>query len=318
MGGRRRASECVKERARAFLHRHDVEGIRRQATFALVLLGVDAFVAVVSKQTAHRQTWARDIPHARTERLYLYCVVLVLLLVACTEWLHWGARAIAACGVGTPYRDRGPYKIEMYRPYLFYIAVYWNLFCIADLIHISGGLTGSPYTSFLFATILSAQQLSRYRRQSGWYIAMGVVFVIGIIGADQVLKAPLPTVAPRSLTAAITVGGFAAAAFVVQLTKPVNPRSAKRMPLPKGAALYQDTHGSWRYTILTGYRTIDHVVPCMPGEDGNWDLAEVKRAVEGEVKRHHGWQGVSDTLVSCEWSQDAKGDWTMVVSVSVA
>ncbi len=239
------SSERLREWPKNFLGRHDELAMARQARMAMLLILIDVFVAILTVTTAADEPWASSVEPAAVRRLVVAAIVVIGLLAVSYD-LPAVARGVVSIAAQAPAASRRFGRLERFRPFVFYPAVYLNVALIAYLVYITGGLAGSPYTSLVYAFLLAAQQFSRFRRQSAYYLLAGVLVTLALYGASYVDPVVLAEAAPTGLVTTITVGSFAFAAVMTQLAKPGNPRSVRRSARPCSGAVYLDPEKRWR------------------------------------------------------------------------
>lgn len=281
-----------------FLRRHDSLGLARQARLAMLLLYVNLLIIGVTLLTSVGQVWSEQIPTKGLIELSCLTGLTMLLLVLGSDLRRLSDLALGTVA-GTPTGPTHLGALDRYRPFIFYPSVYLNIVTLGLLVHITGGLTGSPYTSLLYALFLIALQFSRFRRQSGYYLLTGLIVTVAIIVWDAAQPPSLATEPPRNLIATMTIGSFVFAAIVGQVSKQGNPRSAKRSALPSSAALYRDPEQRWRFVLYGRSSALDGIALNSSGAACR-GVKEAKEAV-ARAAAHLMPQGES---VSISWTSD--------------
>jgi len=265
-----------------FLGRHDELAMARQARIALLLIVINIFIIVLTVGTAADRPWAESLEPTAVRRLIGATLIVMGMLAACCDW-SGVARAILSIVSPAPAASLRFRRLEWLRPFVFYPAVYLNVAVIGYLVHTTGGLASSPYTSLVYAFLLTAQQFSRYRRAAGYYLLAGVIVTLALYTAIRLNPVVLVQAAPIELVTTITVVSFAFAGVMTQLSKPGNPRSVRHSACPSSGAVYLDPEGRWRTALFSDKHVIDLVATTAKGSRAE-KIKEARQDLERKVK----------------------------------
>src|SRR5215213_6353853 len=85
------------------------------------------------------------------------------------------------------------------RMVFYYLGLFSNIFAFAILVESTGGLLASPFTAIMVALVLTGQQLSRFKSQSRWLIAIGLMSAGAFYLYEWFLGIPPAPEAPKIL-----------------------------------------------------------------------------------------------------------------------
>jgi hypothetical protein len=242
--------------------RHDEVAHERQQNLAALLVLVNLFVGAICLAIILEVGW--DPEFTRTE--WTYCLALVLfswlnLLIAAgaVGWLISLLFSILPDSVGGARQRPDAGLLSRHRMIFYYLGVWSNLLALGLVIEITGGLAESPFDALLIAFVLTGQQLSRFRTQSGLLYISGLLVFGVILALEPVASKPVEA-APHVLTIAVAFLALVAGGFLNYFEKPHNYLVEKHVKQPSHARLYQDGQGTWRVALLENTHRQDPVL----------------------------------------------------------
>jgi hypothetical protein len=146
-----------------------------------------------------------------------------------------------------------------------------DLLALGVMIEVSGGLAESPFVPLLIAFVLTGQQLSRFKTQSGLLYLSGLV-IFGLMIIVEPLSSRPPEPPPHELTIAMAFLALATGGLLNYFEKPHNYLLAKRLKPPSRARIYQDGSGVWRVSLLHSIHRQDPVI--FPASDPPTELID--------------------------------------------
>jgi hypothetical protein len=170
--------------------------------------------------------------------------------------------------------------LSRYRKFVYYPGVYLNFVAIAIFVEDSGGLVKSPFSAVLFALILGAQQLSRFKTNSRNYIAIGVATVAVLSAVEGVFGTRSVPSPPAQLYFWTLASALLLTALCTHSDKGTNYKARGRFPDPTLVELYVDDAGTWRLALHCADARLD---TPLEAPAGNTSLAEAQRLVEEYV-----------------------------------
>jgi hypothetical protein len=243
--------------------RHDAVALDRQKSLAPLLilsnLGVGGFLVGVMLLSG----WD---PELSTGEL-IACVVVgavsaLALLVAAgfVEWLPQLFPSLYGDSVRSGRKSSASARfVARNRMVFYYVGVWSNFFAIALVTEFTGGLLGSPFVALLIAFVLTGQQLSRFRKQSGALLATGLLVALAMLKLESHVATPSPP-APDELEAASILLALAAGGLLSYFEKSHNYLIEKHVRPPSHVRIYADGLGIWRFAF---YRDIHRQDPVL-------------------------------------------------------
>jgi hypothetical protein len=250
------------KRARGqFERQHDYLSATRQRSIADLALGMNLVIAVLYVLAVTYWDWHLDVS-ALAQWATIACWGAALLGMLAASSIPGGIRGFfdGIIERGTGRRRPEAQWVRNARKYLFYPAAYCNFAAAAIWIEVSGGVVESPFTPVLFAMILTAQQLSRFKLNSRLFLGFGVL-ATGVLAIYETVagihEAPTP---PPKLAFWILVAAFVVTALCAHALKQHNYRAAKTYPDPEVVEVYKDSDQRWRYAISADQTPLDPVL----------------------------------------------------------
>lgn len=241
--------------------RHDEVSHERQQNLAALLVLVNLFVGAISLAIILEVGWDPELTRAEWVSFSVLVLFSWLNLLIAAGTLGWVFRLVLSMlpdgyGVEKP-PDAG--LLERHRMIFYYLGVWSNLLAIALMIEITGGLAESPFDALFIAFVLTGQQLSRFRTQSGLLYLSGLA-VFGLMIAFEPLATRPDVAAPHELTIAVAFLALGAGGFLNYFEKPHNYLVEKHIKQPSHARVYQDGQGAWRVALLESIHRQDPVI----------------------------------------------------------
>ncbi len=241
--------------------RHEEIAHERQQRLAGLLVVVNLGVGAISAAFLFETDWQMGL--STNEWITFGAIVAIswlnlLIAAGAVGWL-WDAvlTALPEGHSATPPPDG--WLLERGRMVFYYVGVWANLLALAYIIETTGGLAESPFVPLLIAFVLTGQQLSRFRTQSGLIYLSGLV-AIGLMIAGESLFTEPAEVAPHEMTIAIAALAVTAGGLLNYIEKPPNYMLEKHVKQPSRARVYQDGRGVWRVVLLERIHRQDPVV----------------------------------------------------------
>jgi hypothetical protein len=250
----------------SFDQRHDyLSAIRQQVIADLACIG-DVVLVVLYLVAAARWHWHLDVP---TGALIAFLVSLLLAftgMLLCSSLPMVIGRDLIYLSAAHPYEEESDRSwLSLKRRYIFYPAAYLNIVAISIWIEVSGGIVASPFTPVLFAFVLTAQQLGRFRLNSLMFIATGIVITLILAAYQSVAGIHREPTAPRQLSFYILAAAFLVAAICTHVAKATNYRATGRIPDPTHVFIYRYGDGSWRYSVHVRGTRLDSLLEIGAG-----------------------------------------------------
>lgn len=305
-------TRLTKKFVQKFDRHHDELSVRRQRTIARLALTINAVLLVVYFITTLTSHW-----HVRSGPLGLWLGaslwILSILSFSIAASVH-GAVLAAIRNLGSRWQPQNslerPFTAKL-RKYVFYPGAYANFSAIAVLVEESGGLVRSPFTPVLFAVILTAQQLSRFKTNSRNFISFGIL-ITGMMflleWINGVKRVPEP---PSRLAFLILALSFLLTAFSAHTDRPPNYRAKGNFPDATHVELYREDRGTWRYVFHCNLARLDPMVETVASIIS---LAAAKNYVHQRVQSEHSF----GTHVDIRWEDAASGHESVGMIVSRA
>ncbi len=251
-----------------FRKHHDLLSIKRQRELATTQLVVNVLVVGLYLAAIHAWHWKLKLAGVEDGVcLALWAFSLVLLTISSQVMIALIAMR-GGWGFG-PGRSVAPEPaiLSSYRKWVYYPAVYFNIIAIAVFVEETGGLVKSPFSPVLFALVLGAQALSRFRPNSRNYIVAGVVITGCLYLIEQALGTRNVPDPPRALSFWTVAAVFLVTALVTHGSKSRNYKAAGGFPAASSVELYGDP-GSWRFALYCDDNTkLDPLLELVPGQD---------------------------------------------------
>jgi hypothetical protein len=245
--------------------RHDDVAHERQQKLALLLCLSDLFVALAAAAIALRYHWHSDVSgYEIVLGACLTAISWVTLLVA-GGTVGWVASLFSALSSApTTSAERvDAVLLARYRMAFYYVGVFCNLAVIALITEVTGGIGGSPFVPLLIAFVLTSQQLSRFRTQSGLMLLSGLIITVLLLLVEPLATEPA-TAPPKLLTIVMLMLAFATGALLTYFEKPHNLYVEKHVHKPSRVRIYRDGKGSWRAALYDQVHQQDPVLMCEP------------------------------------------------------
>lgn len=286
-----------------FEKRHDIVSSARQQKIANVVIVVNILLYVLFQIARSIWSWDFQLGTVGAPIFYLAWLIsmcfLVLasdvpyLFIGISQWLRANPPLVRA-------PSREPLEITRARKYPYYLGVLLNLGAIGILVEQSGGLVTSPFSPVLFAMILAAQQLGRYRSNSWFFILFGLGTIAMLAIYERFAGLRTVASAPDELVFWILLAGFTAAAVFTHVDKVPNFRAMGGHPHPSHAALSLDSDGqAWRITLFAERYQVECCLPyCARGSDE----PGAKQAFQEYVKKDIG--PALGCALTVRWSDD--------------
>jgi hypothetical protein len=258
--GRTRGLATWRDR---FNRHHDHVSVARQRVIANLVCVVDVGLVALYFVAVEAWGWHLSIPPtALAVALVLFALSFVAMLASSglpIGFIRW-VRGLGEAP--TPGEEEEPRWLATSRKYLFYPAAYGNFVAVAIWIEVSGGLVHSPFTPVLFAMILTAQQLSRFKLNSWLFIGFGLVATVALALFERAFGVREEPEAPVQLAFYILALAFLITALCTHAAKATNYRASGRFPLPTHAELYGTPDGRWRFSLYCGGTRLDPILEC--------------------------------------------------------
>jgi hypothetical protein len=266
-----------------FNRHHDELSVQRQRTLATLQLLVNLLVVVLYEVAITAWDWRFTLtPPEKTVAWTVWA--LSLLCLGFSSSLYATVTGLIRSLSSRPQHpiSSEPAALSMYRKYVYYPGVYLNVVAIAIFVEASGGIVHSPFSAVLFALVLAAQQLSRFKTNSLLFISFGVVTTIVLSGVESLFGVHRVATPPAALYFWTLAGAFLLTALCTHSDKGENYRARGAFPAPSLVELYVDDEGTWRFALHCAGARLDPVVET-PTESAS--LPEAQHIVEGHVAR---------------------------------
>lgn len=195
----------------------------------------------------------------------------LLVAAGAVGWAYDSILGFFQDGVDSTDRHPDDRLLERGRMIFYYVGVWLDLLALAVIIEVSGGLAESPFVPLLIAFVLTGQQLSRFKTQSGLLYISGLA-IFGLMILLEPLSTRPPEPAPHELTICVAFLALAIGGLLNYFEKPHNYMLEKHLRQPSRARIYQDGCGAWRVTLLHSIHRQDPVIfaaseaPDRPGD----------------------------------------------------
>lgn len=290
---------------RNFEERHDELSSWRQQSIATVVFIVNLFLYVLFQVAKNSWNWHFSLgPDAKVLFYSTWFVATLFIAIASHIFNVLVDIPRSIRGNPPPRPVKEPPEITRLRKYPYYVAVLLYIFSIAVLVEQSGGLVRSPFTPVLFAMVLAAQQLGRFRTNSIIFLVMGILISLLLAAYERfagLRSVPNP---PDQLVFAILAAGFIAAALFTHVDKSPNFRARTVSPKPThGALMREGSQPTWRMGLFVDRHGLDCILPyCSSGATEVTAKAAFERYVATDLAPALG----TDTVV--EWSAEASSN----------
>lgn len=231
---------------------------------AHLLLLVNAVIAAVSVGVAVLSAWSPTFTPSREIVLGVVCAVMVVGLLLAGNAVQGLASSIGAMGQGPGQPSEFGAFFVRHRAWCFYVGVNANFLALAVLVEMTGGFADSPFVALFVAMVLTAQQLCRFRTQSGYTILVGVALT-GAMLAYERLDPPIAERLPKSLEVVFVVLSLAAGGFITLREKGCNYGIRRYRSAPTRAHVYKDYDGVWHCCLYRGDHRVDPVLSANGG-----------------------------------------------------
>jgi hypothetical protein len=267
-----------------FARRHDALSVIRQRVIANLACTVTVFLVALHLVASHVWRWHITVPTGAAVAFWLCFGLGWAGLLACSSLPIGLHRNVALLNSAWSYEPGDePAWLARVRKYVYYPSGYLIFFSLAILIEVSGGVVASPFTAVLFALVLTAQQLGRFKLNS-FVSIISAILITGALGLYQSLFGiQHEPAAPRQLTFALLAFAFLLTAVCTHVTKARNYRAAGVVPQPTHAALCQDAAGRWLYALYDRQTRLDSALACPPETTMADARQEVERIIESLV-----------------------------------
>jgi hypothetical protein len=241
--------------------RHDEIAHERQKRLAALLVIANLAVGLGAVVAVLLTGW--DLELTRTEWICIAIAVgisWVNLLIAAgfVGWILDLPSSLFPDGLGASAESPDARLLKGRRMAFYYVGVWANLVALAFIVEITGGLAESPFVALLIAFVLTGQQLSRFRTQSGLLYVSGLLIVALMILLEPIANPPTES-APHELEIAIVVLALVAGGLLNFTEKPEN-YLVKKVRQPSRARIYRDGGGVWRVCLLERVHRQDPVI----------------------------------------------------------
>jgi hypothetical protein len=246
----------------ARVKRHDDISHERQQKLAALLVLVNLFVGGISTLFILATDWNLELTRSELVCIAVLIVVSWLNLLVAAGFIGWVVDLVLSMlpdGTGTTEPSPDAALLKRHRMAFYYVGVWANLLALGLIIEVTGGLAESPFIALLIAFVLTGQQLSRFRMQSGLLYASGLALVALMIALEPLSTQPAEP-APHELTIAVAILALAAGGLLNFIEKPHNYLLEKHVKQPSRARIYQDGRGVWRVTLLEKVHRLDPVI----------------------------------------------------------
>jgi hypothetical protein len=242
--------------------RHDEISHERQKRLGALLVVTNLIVGGISLAIVFLTDWNPEL--TRGEWIAFGLVILIswlnlLIAAGVVGWVFDLALSMLPDGVGSTDAHPDDKLLERHRMAFYYVGVWSNLLALGLIIEVSGGLGESPFVPLLIAFVLTGQQLSRFRTQSGLLYVSGLALV-GLMVLCEPLASEPPESAPHELTMVVAFLALAAGGLLNYVEKPHNYLLEKHLKPPSRARIYQDGCGAWRVALLHSIHRQDPVL----------------------------------------------------------
>jgi hypothetical protein len=242
--------------------RHDELAHERQQRLARLLVLANGLIGAISVAIIYATTWSLGLN--RTEWVVIGGLILVswlnlLIAAGSIGGAVNSVMSMMAEGSDASEKPVDARLLERWRMGFYYVGVWANLLALATIIEVTGGLVGSPFVALLIAFVLTGQQLSRFRMQSGLLYVSGLVVLLSMILLEPVFTKPSGP-APDELTLSVVAMALVASGWLNYVEKPHNYLVENRIRQPTRARIYRDGAGVWRVVLLERIHRLDPVL----------------------------------------------------------
>jgi len=255
--------------------RHDGVAHERQRKLAALLVLVNLLVGSISITIVLATDWNLELTRSEWICIAILVAISWINLLIAAGFIGWAvdlALSMLPDSIGASEVPPDAGLLERGRMAFYYVGVWANLFALGFIIEVTGGLAESPFVALLIAFVLTGQQLSRFRTQSGLLYASGLLTVALMIALEPLSTRPAD-LAPHELTIAVVILALAAGGLLNFIEKPQNYLVEKHVKQPSRARIYQDGRSVWRVTLLEKVYRQDSVI---------FTRAEAGLSVDGE------------------------------------
>lgn len=245
--------------------RHDSVSRYRQLKLAHLLLVVNAVIAGVSVLVALTSSWNPAFSTAQATVLGVTCLIAAAGLLLAGNVVQGLANCVSAMGQAPAQSaELGAFFVG-HRALFFYVGVNANFLALAVLVEDTGGFADSPFVAVFVALVLTAQQLCRFRTQSGWTILVGIALTRAMLGYERV-RPPVADRVPKQLEVVFVVLSLAAGGWITMREKGRNYGVTKYDSTPTRAHVYKDHAGVWHCCLFHHDNRVD---PVLSGATAN-------------------------------------------------
>lgn len=258
--------------------RHDSVALARQKNLAALLILANLFVGAALALVMTLSDWS---PGLTSFELIVCCIVFGmawLALVVAGGFVEWLPRALPSAFPGGLQADGEPSSVAAFiarrRMVFYYAGVVLDLLAIAVISQVTGGLPESPFVALLIAFVLTGQQLSRFRTQSGILFVLGIVTALLMLIFEPFFSKPEPP-APPELEIAAVLLALATGGVLNYFEKSHNYLLERHVHRPSHVRIYEDGRGIWRYSLYRDFHRQDPVLfppgdPAVKLDDGEF------------------------------------------------
>jgi hypothetical protein len=282
--------------------RHDEVSHERQQKLAALLVLVNLFVGAITIAIVLATNWNLDFTKAEWICIGALVVISWSNLLAAAGFFGWAVSLIFSMlpyGTGVSEAPPDADLLERRRMAFYYVGVWANLLALGAIIEVTGGLAESPFVALFIAFVLTGQQLSRFRTQSGLLYVSGLLVAALMIALEPLSTRPAE-LAPHELTISVAILALGAGGLLNYIEKPHNYLLERHVKRPSRARIYQDGRGVWRVVLLERVHPFDPPIFAR-AETGSTDgefpvgLKERFESFLGTMAEDAGWTTLKTT-----------------------